>query len=289
MKSLVEDISIEKLSILLEEYNKNNEQKINHSLLEMLNKGKEELYRLYLEGIELKIIVKKIVTITSISPPDIVGIFPQEAALILSYIANNTGIEKSINVRVSIYDKSIFESFSYVDALHMLSNIRLTFDDNSVSARNLDQYYRVDKTFVSNAQESFFGAMLGIQSSKYFQVKENETGFILDMLVLKGKKKRNKNYLKPKIDELLVAHCPICEDRKVFLYIDINEYLQLKDNEVSLVCLHSKSTHMYEKPYHKINIKHEIMVELGKNIYKKEDIFMYIINNRKFFELFKKQ
>lgn len=299
MKSMIEDVSIEKLGIILDVYNQENEISIDYSLLTMLNKGKEKLYNLYLEGIELKIIVRKISTFSGISAYDILEIFPLEASYILSYIVNNTNVDKSTKIKVLIYDESKHISSLYADALNTATNINLTFDDNTISPVAMDKYYKVNKTFVSDAKKTFFGTMLGIRSSEYFQCKKNETNFPLDIQNLEGNSKnhlesqeeterKRKNYLKPKENELLIIYCPICKEQKKFVYAEINEYFNIAKEEVTIVCSHNKSKHMYEKPPHKIEIEQEIMAELKKRRYQKEDIFMYIINNRKPFGLFRK-
>jgi hypothetical protein len=284
MQSLIEDVSIDKLGALLDDYNKEKEISVDCSLLEMFNKGKEELYRFYLEGIELKIIVKKVSTFSSISAYDIQAVFPLEASYILSYIVNNTSIKKSTNIKVLIYDESKRESSLYAAALNTATNINLTFDDNKISPVAMDKYYNVNKEFILNAKKTFFGTMLDVRSSKYFQAKKNETGLPLSIEELIGE---SKNYLKPKEDELLIIYCPICKEQKKFLYSEINEYFNLTKDELSVICTHIKSEYMYQPP-HKIVIENELVMEIKNKTYKKEDIFMWIVNNRKYFELFGK-
>ncbi len=281
MDALLENINLEKLAVLIDEYNKVKEQKINYNLLEMLNKGKKELFELYLSGIEFKIIVGKVSTISGISAYDIKEVFPKEASLVLSYIVNNTNIDKSMKIKVAMYDETMLEPFMYVEALNMATNIKLIYDNNKISPTAMDDYYKVSKGYVKKARKTFFGTLLGMQPSKYFQPKNNSTILPIDIFALKGK---NKNYLEPKNDEYLVIDCPICSDKKVFVFSNINEYFRIKKKEVTIVCSHSKSEYMYEKPPHIINVDREITENITK-----EDIFMYIINNRRYFGLFKEQ
>lgn len=241
-----------------------------------LKRLEKEAFRIYLKDQTIEVLVKKDVVASEITVSNIIEIKPELAIYVLEFIHFNYGdlLKNTINIEITQKERKPHEIVEYVNTVVLLA---INTRNGRLKLNIIDDKYVLLKKYVKRVKKTITGTLLGLRLPT-FNRKRNKTKTPFTIEELRGgDDKRSKNHLLPDEDIYINLTCPVCTDKKDFLYADIKKYMKFKQGIVTIVCNHAGCDKEHQAPY-QITIPADL--EVPKKI---EDLYMYLIQNRKFY------
>jgi len=233
----------------------------------------------FIETSNLTVVVGKMCTLTMLHYSNIKYMHTLMLMVVLIYVLKNRKDLLKLKLNVQILKKSpgTYKEVEYMNILLTL----IMFDRHNPT--EIDSIYAPDKKLIKYTKKSPSGTFFGVQSSKYFKEhKDTDVHSLVPIEVLKGKR-GEKNYLLSE-KEIIVLTCPVCHHTKKFTTDIIEKVFMLnKGNEVAYLCNHPSTDYEHVEPY---TFNPYLSSDEIKK-YTRVEIFMYIVNNRKYFGFFR--
>ena len=243
-----------------------------------IKKFKREAFIEYMREGTITVVVKKEVIVSELIASNIIDISPKSAIYMLEYMRFNYGSlqDNSVNIEIKQKNRQVSQ---FVDFVEILIILIIYTRNKKINIKLIDDEFKALMSRVKKAKITIIGTLMGIRLP-IFERKKNTIDREFTYEELRGDgMKQAKNHLLPDPDLLLDVSCPVCTDKKRFFYSDIKKHMKYKNGEIVIICNHSGSEHEYKAPF---RFCIPSRVEIPKKI---EELFMYFIQNNKYYEI----